>query len=59
MPKRPQLDLLDPVNWDKIMQFHAQAMNMLARVAEVSGVILRWFGHDAPALRKPPEIVLE
>jgi hypothetical protein len=39
------------------MQTHSQAMNMFARVAGVPGVILRWFGHDVPALRKPPKIV--
>jgi hypothetical protein len=59
MPKRPQLGSLDPVNWDFTMQIHAQAMDRLARMAETSGVILRWFGRDAPALRKPPEIVFE
>jgi hypothetical protein len=57
IPKRPRLDPLDPVNWDYVMQIHAQAMSRLAHMAETSEVILHWFGRSAPALRKPPEIV--
>jgi hypothetical protein len=58
-PKRPRLDPLDPANWDYVMQIRARAMSRLAHMAEISDVILHWFGRSAPALRKPPEIVFE
>lgn len=59
VPKRPQLDPLDPVNWDWVMQIKAQAHRCLAYMAEASGVTVRWFGQQAPTLRKPPEIVFD
>jgi hypothetical protein len=59
IPKRPELNPLDPASWDYVMQIHVRAMSRFANMAEMSDVILHWFGRSAPALRKPPEILFE
>jgi hypothetical protein len=59
IPKRPRLDLLDSQEWNYGMQMDVHATNTLAQMAEMSGVIVRWFGRSAPMLRKPPEIAFD
>jgi hypothetical protein len=58
-PRRPRLDPIDPVIDDFGMQMALNAMKRMAEMAEASGVVLRWFGRGAPALRKPPEVFFE
>jgi hypothetical protein len=55
-PKRPRLNLLDPHDSNYGMKMDMWATNKLTEMAEMSDVIVRWFGRSAPILRKPPEI---
>jgi hypothetical protein len=56
-PKRPHLNALDPGDFNYGMEIDIRAKRTLAERAEMSGVIMRWFGRSAPTLRKPPEVV--
>ena len=58
-PKRPRVDLLDPRDFNYGMQMDVGAKRTLTEMAEMSGVIIRWFGRRAPIIRKPPEIVFD
>ena len=55
-PKRPALDPLDPEDLDYVMQLNVKSLERMAQMAEMSHVVLRWFGAQAPTVRKPPQV---